>query len=98
MSPFLSVFGTDDNHVEGDIKSAKLPPQARRLLATPRYLARLDHKQIEVRVRTSLAPSAGTKEDHLRPRRSRRKATPHLVNQSLVANRHNRIVVAISDD
>jgi hypothetical protein len=58
VAPFLGVPGADDIQIESHIEAAKLAAQARRLSAALWDLSRLDHEQVEIRVRPGLTSGA----------------------------------------
>jgi hypothetical protein len=97
--PLVRLAPSINHEVDGDFKSPKLSAEPAVLLPAPAKV-RLDHEQVQVTVRPTLAAYTRAEENDLRSGRSRREPTSSLVDQSLVGQRRHdlRIVVGSTTD
>jgi hypothetical protein len=93
LRPLICVLGTENYEVDRDAEIAESLAESYELRSTALQL-RLNDKQIQVAVGTTLATGARAEEDHLGTRRSSRKTTASLRNESLVSHSHSVVVVS----
>jgi hypothetical protein len=94
-SPLICVLGTEDYEVNRNAKITEGFAKAHELRSATFHLGLYD-EQIQIAVGASLAPGAGTKEDHLGVGGGSGEATARLGDQGLIGYSHDIGIVAVA--